>query len=335
MSREGVRKRIAITMGEPGGVGPEVVVKALNAPVIRDCGSPLVIGSVKVMEEAVKLTGLPFMVRAVSSALELKAEPGTIDVLEVKSLVSKRKGEPSKSAGIAVVKYVEKAVELALKNEVSAIVTAPISKESLKLAGHAWPGHTELLAGLTNTKDYAMMFVSEKLKVILCTIHTALREVPKRINRNLVSKTITLAVRGAGMLGIKAPGIAVAGLNPHAGEAGIMGSEEIKSIIPAIEDAKKLGIHATGPYPPDVVFHRAYNGEFDMIVCMYHDQGLIPFKMLAFDTGINVTVGLPIIRTSPDHGTAFDIAWKNMAEPTSMIKAIRLAGELELRGWIY
>ncbi len=286
------------------------------------------IGNVKVMENAVAITGLPIAVRAVSSAKEMKSETGTIEVLEVNARVSKRKGAPSKSAGVAVVKYVEKAVELAMENEVSAIVTAPISKESLNLAGHSWPGHTELLAGLTNTKDYAMMFVSDKLKVILCTIHTALREVPKKISRKLVLKTIALAGTGMGMLGVSNPSIAVAGLNPHAGEAGIMGGEEIKSIIPAIDDAKKLGINASGPYPPDVVFHRAYNGEFDMIVCMYHDQGLIPFKMLAFDTGVNMTVGLPIVRTSPDHGTAFDIAWKNIAAPTSMIEAIKLAGEM-------
>ncbi len=325
-----MKKKIAVTMGEPGGVGPEVIVKALHAPEIRDCCYPLVIGNVKVIEEAVELTGLPLTVRSVSSPAEMKAETGTIEVLEVKSSISKRKGAPSKSAGIAVVKYIEKAVELAMGNEVSAIVTAPISKESLKLAGHSWPGHTELLAGLTNTKDYAMMFASDKLKVILCTIHTALKEVPKIISKKLVLKTIELAGTGMGMLGVRNPGIAVAGLNPHAGEAGIMGSEEIKSIIPAIEEAQKNGINATGPYPPDVVFHRAFNGEFDMIVCMYHDQGLIPFKMLAFDTGVNMTVGLPIIRTSPDHGTAFDIAWKNMAAPTSMIEAIKLAGVLEL-----
>jgi 4-hydroxythreonine-4-phosphate dehydrogenase len=166
--------------------------------------------------------------------------------------------------------------------------------------------------------------------VILSTIHISLKDVPKKINEKLVLSTIRLAKKGAGMLGVKEPKIAVAGLNPHAGESGIMGTEETKAITPAINKARKEGINASGPYPPDVVFHKALNKEFDMIVCMYHDQGLIPFKMLAFETGVNVTVGLPIIRTSPDHGTAFDIAWNNNANPSSMIEAIKLAASMKL-----
>ncbi|MCG2813219.1 MAG: 4-hydroxythreonine-4-phosphate dehydrogenase PdxA, partial [Thermodesulfovibrionales bacterium] len=193
-----------------------------------------------------------------------------------------------------------------------------------------WHGHTEMLAELTDTKDYAMMLVGEPLKVILVTIHTPLRSVPDMITRESVLKTIRLAKKACGMLGIENPRIAVAGLNPHAGEAGIFGSEEGNEIIPAIEDAKKLGIPVTGPYPPDTVFNKAYNGEIDMVVCMYHDQGLIPLKMIAFDRGVNVTVGLPIIRTSPDHGTAYDIAWKGIADPSSMLEAIKMAARLEV-----
>ncbi len=318
-------------MGDPGGIGPEVVVKALACAEIRDCCRPVVVGNAAVMKEAVRLAGLKLRIRPVSGVMDPEPGAGVIEVLDIISRLCARRGAPSASSGRAAVKYIKKAAALALKKEVHAIVTAPVSKESLRMAGCKWPGHTELLAELTNTKDFAMMFVSDRLKVILCTIHMALKDVPKRINVKLVYKTIRLAKTGAGMLGIKGPRIAVAGLNPHAGESGIMGREEYGAITPAVEKAQKDGMEVSGPYPPDVVFYRAYKGDFDIIVCMYHDQGLIPFKMLSFDSGVNVTVGLPIIRTSPDHGTAFDIAWKkNAASPASMIEAIKLASGLRV-----
>jgi len=323
-------KKIAITMGEPGGIGPEVIVKALFCAEIRNYCNPIVIGDVRVMKDAVKLTGLPIKISTVSNPLESKTDIGKIEVIDIRSSASFKQGEPSKDAGRAIIKYIKKATEFALKGEVHGIVTAPISKESLKMAGYSWPGHTQLLAALTNTKDYAMMFVSEKLKVILATIHVPLKEVPQLVSEKLVLKTIALTQIGARMLHIKRPQIAVAGLNPHAGESGLFGKEEIKAIAPAIWKAHNKGVIVSGPYPPDVVFYKAYNGEFDIVVCMYHDQGLIPFKMLAFDTGVNVTVGLPIIRTSPDHGVAFDIAWKNKANPSSMLEAIKLASRLKL-----
>lgn len=323
-------KNIAITMGDPGGVGPEIIVKALFCAEIRQYCNPVIIGDADVLGDAVRLTGLPLRIRPLGGISESRPETGTIEVLDIRSRSSFKKNLPSKGAGIAFVKYIKKSVELALKKEVDAIVTAPISKESLKMAGHPWPGHTELLAELTNTNRFAMMFVSDKLKVVLCTIHMPLKDVPKKISAGLVFETIKLAEVGTKMLGIDKPRIAVAGLNPHAGESGIMGKEEIKSIIPAVRKAQSAGLSVSGPYPPDVVFHKAYNGAFDIIVSMYHDQGLVPFKMLAFDTGVNVTVGLPIIRTSPDHGTAFDIAWKNMADPSSMLEAIKLAAKLKL-----
>ncbi len=326
-----IKKRIAITMGEPGGIGPEVIVKALHCAGTSNYCAPIVIGDTEVMRDAVSLTGLPLKIKPISSLSQSKPAKESIELLDIKSHSSFSKGLPSKNAGRAVVSYIRNAVSLALENEVSAIVTAPISKESLNMAGYKWPGHTELLAGLTKTKDFAMMFVSDKLKIILCTIHIPLKDVPKKINETVVLKTIRLAKKGADMLGIKNPRLAVAGLNPHAGESGILGGEEISVIIPAIRKAFEKGITVSGPYPPDVVFHSAYNGDYDMVICMYHDQGLIPFKMLAFDTGVNVTVGLPIIRTSPDHGTGFDIAWKNKANPASMIEAIKLATRLELR----
>ncbi|MEW6599893.1 MAG: 4-hydroxythreonine-4-phosphate dehydrogenase PdxA [Nitrospirota bacterium] len=323
-------KNIAITMGDPGGVGPEIIVKALYCAEIREYCNPLVIGSADVLYEAVKLTGLPLKIRPIPGLSASQPEIGTIEVLDIRSRSSFKKNVPSKSAGRAFVKYIKRAVDLAMTKEIDAIVTAPISKESLKMAGYPWPGHTELLAELTDSDGYAMMFVSEKLKVILCTIHIPLKDVPKTINKKLVYETILLAETGARMLGLDRPRIAVAGLNPHAGESGIMGTEDIKSITPTVGKARSAGLSVSGPYPPDVVFHKAYNGEFDIVVSMYHDQGLVPFKMIAFDTGVNVTVGLPLVRTSPDHGTAFDIAWENMADPSSMLEAIKLASKLKL-----
>lgn len=322
-------KKIAITMGEPWGIGPEVIVRALQSGKISRSIVPVVIGNVHVMWETVRMTGLPVRVRKITDLSNPAPEQGLINVLDIRSDLALTKG-PSESSGIAVVKYIEKAVELALDKQVSAIVTGPISKESLKLAGAQWPGHTEMLAEFTRTKEYAMMFAGRKLKVMLCTIHIPLKDVPKKITERLVLRTIRLARTGIKMLGTREPRIAVAGLNPHAGEAGIMGQEETNALIPAIEKSRQEGIDATGPYPPDVIFHKALKKEFDMIVCMYHDQGLIPFKMLEFEKGVNVTVGLPFIRTSPDHGTAFDIAWQNKADPSSMIEAIKLAGRMKI-----
>jgi 4-hydroxythreonine-4-phosphate dehydrogenase len=325
-------KRIAITMGDPGGVGPEVIVKALSHSAMGGICRPIVVGDAGVMEDALSLTGISLKLKPITAIADTEPEAGTVEVVHISSDASFQRGASSKEAGTAFVGYIENAAELAMNRQVDAIVTAPISKESMKMAGYAWPGHTELLAGLTNSDDFAMMFVSGPLKLILCTIHIPLKDVPSKIDHALVVKTIKLAETGACMLGIKGPHIAVAGLNPHAGESGIMGKEESTAISPAVETAQGEGIHVSGPFPPDVVFHRAYKGEFDIVVCMYHDQGLIPFKMLAFDSGVNVTVGLPIIRTSPDHGTAFDIAWKNKADPSSMIEAIKLAVRMELGG---
>jgi 4-hydroxythreonine-4-phosphate dehydrogenase len=318
-------------MGEPGGIGPEVIVKALYHKEVRKCCTPVVVGDAQVIKSVLKLTKLPLKVRCISSLSESKPAAGVIEVVNMKSRLPFKKCAPSSNAGRAVVGYIRKAVELALKKEVNAVVTAPISKESLRMAGYQWPGHTELLAELAETKDFAMMFVSDKLRLVLCTIHIPIKDVPGKITGKLVLKTIRLARKGAGMLGIRNPRIAVAGLNPHAGESGIIGKEEIRFIMPAVKKAQAEGMNVSGPYPPDVVFHRAYHGEFDMVVCMYHDQGLIPFKMIAFESGVNVTVGLPIIRTSPDHGTGFDIAWRNEANPASMIEAIKLAAKLEVR----
>ncbi|MDO8283064.1 MAG: 4-hydroxythreonine-4-phosphate dehydrogenase PdxA [Thermodesulfovibrionia bacterium] len=322
---------IAITLGDPGGIGPEIIVKAISGGEISQNCNPLVIGSAKIIKEAVRLTNSSFEVINISGPADSSPSKGKIEVIDINSGEAFIKGFSSAEGGRAAVRSIKKAVELALKNEVSAIVTAPISKESLRMAGYKWPGHTELLAELTGVDDFAMMFVSEKLKIVLCTIHIPLRDVPDTINKDLVYRAIRHAVKAASILGIYKPVIGVAGLNPHAGESGLFGNEERDAIIPAIEDASADDMYVSGPYPPDVIFHKAYNGDFDIVVCMYHDQGLIPFKMLAFDTGINVTLGLPFIRTSPDHGTAFDIAWQNKANPSSMIEAIKLASKIDLK----
>jgi 4-hydroxythreonine-4-phosphate dehydrogenase len=310
-------KKIAITIGDPAGIGTEVVLKAIISHEIAGLCKPIIIGDIAVVEEAIEKLNIPVNLNNFK----------IINTGEIKSR-NFQKCKPAAESGRACVSYIKKAVELVLNKEVDAIVTAPISKESLKMAGFKWPGHTEMLAEFTNTKDYAMLFYSDKLKLILATIHTALRNVPDLIKKEKVLKTIMLAKKACDMMGIENLRIAVAGLNPHAGEAGIFGDEEAKEIIPAINEAQTSGIFTSGPYPADTLFHKAYNGEFDIIVCMYHDQGLIPLKMIAFDKAVNVTIGLPIIRTSPDHGTAYDIAWKGIANPSSMIEAIKLAVKL-------
>jgi 4-hydroxythreonine-4-phosphate dehydrogenase len=309
------RKRIAITMGDPAGIGPEVTLKALMSKQVGEVCLPVVIGDRVVLEAAAEELSIGYQLNEGTNFIEVSAIAGR----------DFPRNEPSAVGGRASVAYIRKAVELALKGEVDAVVTAPITKEALKIAGFTWPGHTEMLAELTGTADYAMMLSGGPLRIILATIHTALKDVPVLITQARVLKTIRFADSACKMMGITHPRIAVAGLNPHAGEAGLFGHEERDSIIPAVKAAAAEGIAVSGPYPADTLFYKAYKGEFDIVVCMYHDQGLIPLKMIAFDSGVNVTVGLPIIRTSPDHGTAYDIAWQGKADPASMIEAIKLA----------
>jgi 4-hydroxythreonine-4-phosphate dehydrogenase len=324
-----VKKRIAITMGDPGGIGPEIILRAVTSPVVRKYCNPVIIGDAEVMQQAVTLLRLSQRI-STAGIPDARPLPGIIHMIDMGKTAKFSKGRPTSAGGAACTGYIREAVRLALGKKVDAIVTAPISKEALKMAGLPWPGHTEMLAGLTKTKDYAMMLIGGPLRVILVTIHTALKGVPSLITKQRVLKTIRLAQKACAMLQIKTPRIAVAGLNPHAGEAGIFGDEERKKITPAIQAAISEGIPVSGPYPPDTIFRKAYNGEIDILVCMYHDQGLIPLKMIAFDTGVNVTVGLPFIRTSPDHGTAYDIAWKGIANPSSMIEAIKVASTLQI-----
>lgn len=316
-------------MGDPGGVGPEVIVKALSSPAIRNICEPIVIGDPSIIEETLRLLEVALKTRVIESPEEYKHIKGAINIIRTDEKAEFIKNKPTAEGGKACAGYIKKAVELALNGRVDGIVTAPISKEALKMADIRWPGHTEMLACLTKTKDYAMMLAGGPLRVILVTIHTALKNVPDLITKQNILKTIRLAKKACEMLNIRKPVIAVAGLNPHAGEAGIFGDEEINKITPAIKEAVREGIPVSGPYPPDTIFHKAFKGEVDIVVCMYHDQGLIPLKMVAFDKGVNVTVGLPFVRTSPDHGTAYDIAWEGKADPASMIEAIKLAVKLK------
>jgi len=325
--RQTLQSRLAITMGDPGGVGPEIVLRALDDPWVRENTTAVVVGEPVVLEEARALAGTSLPLVRITDAVQARA--GQVNILSVVSAgsenVSYPRGVPSAQAGGLIQRCIRNGVTLCLSKVCDALVTAPIAKESLSRAGLPWPGHTEFLAHLTETEEYAMMLVGGPLRVLLVTIHTPLRAVSSQITRERVHSTIHLARRAGRMLGIAEPRIAVAGLNPHGGEGGMFGHEEIEAIGPAVERAAVDGIRVSGPFPPDTVFHRAYHGEIDLVVCMYHDQGLIPLKMIAFETGVNVTVGLPFVRTSPDHGTAFDIAWSGNASPTSMVEAIRLA----------
>ncbi len=313
-------KKIAITIGDPAGVGPEVALKAVLSKEVTGICSPVLVGDSVVVGEAARL------IRGRRAFLR------DIEVVDTGRITKQEftRGKPTKTGGRASAAYIKEAVDLALHRKVDAIVTAPISKAALKLGGFRWPGHTEMLAELTGTKEYAMMLVGGPLRVVLVTIHTSLKKVPGLVTKARVLRTIRLAKRACDMMRIRKPRIAVAGLNPHAGESGIFGTEEIDEIVPAVDAARKEGIPAEGPFPPDTIFHKAYRGDVDVVVCMYHDQGLIPLKMIAFDKGVNVTVGLPVIRTSPDHGTAYDIAWKGVADPSSMIEAVKLAARLRL-----
>jgi 4-hydroxythreonine-4-phosphate dehydrogenase len=308
------RKKIAVTLGEPGGIGAEITLKALLSDEVSRVCRPVVIGSAAVIEEACQKLGIPL-------------NPALYDIMDCGEIRGRGfiKGRPTAEGGRDCVAYIKKATELALRGDVEAIVTAPISKEAMKMAGFKWPGHTEMLAELTGTRDFAMVLSGGPITVILVTIHTSLGSVPAMITKERVLKTIVMAKKTCDIMGIKSPRIAVAGLNPHGGEAGMFGREEIEEIGPAVEEARGRGIPVTGPYPPDTLFHKVYMGEFDITVCMYHDQGLIPLKMIAMDKGVNMTVGLPFIRTSPDHGTAYDIAWQGKANPSSMIAALKMA----------
>jgi len=322
---------IAITAGDISGIGPEVIVKSLDLnPGLFKKADFLLIGSKSVvLANFKKYTQIkPNEINIINNISRLTRG---INILDCPEFEVSSANINSKS-GILSYKFVETAVELALAKKVSAVVTAPINKSSWQRAGIKFPGHTEALARLSHSANYAMAFYSKKLKIILETIHCPLSEVAKKISIDSIYNKIMLADGFLKQLGTKFPRIAVAGLNPHAGESGILGREEIEIIQPAVIQAKKKGIQVEGPYPADTIFYKAVvEKQFDMVVAMYHDQGLAPLKMMAFHDAVNITLGLPFIRTSPDHGTAPDIAGKGIANPSSMTEAIKLGIRLVVR----
>jgi 4-hydroxythreonine-4-phosphate dehydrogenase len=320
---------IAVTMGDPAGIGPEIVAKAFAEEGFRDEGRSLVVGDPEILERAAKLLELPLRANEISEPEEAAFEPGAVDVLAVGEVPGDLPfGELDARAGDAAFRYVQRATELANERRVAAIATAPLNKEAMHLAGHKYPGHTEILAELTGTKAYAMMLVTDELKVIHVSTHVSLREAIERVRPGRELAVIRLAHDALRKLGVENPKVAVAGLNPHAGENGLFGTEDLEHIAPAVEEAKEQGIEASGPWPPDTVLMRARRGEFDVVVVQYHDQGHIPVKLMGFEAGVNVTVGLPFFRTSVDHGTAFDIAGTGKADHASMQAAIDLARKL-------
>ena len=320
---------IAVTMGDPAGVGPEIIAKTFADGDFRSNNRALVVGDAGVMERAASLLSLPLGVNTIAGPEEAGFEAGTVDVIPASELPGDLAfGKLDARAGDAAFRYVERAIGLASAGRVAAIATAPLNKEAMHLAGHRYPGHTEILAGLTGTQDYAMMLVTPELKVIHVSTHVALKEAVELATTQRELAVIRLAHASLLKLGVESPRVAVAGLNPHAGENGLFGTEDTERIAPAVEEARGEGIDATGPWPPDTVMMRARRGEFDIVVVQYHDQGHIPIKLMGFDTGVNVTVGLPFFRTSVDHGTAFDIAGTGKADHASMRAALDLARKL-------
>ena len=321
---------LGITIGDATGVGPEIILKSLGDKAIYDMSRPIVIGDLKIMNRAAGIVKNGLTCRAVANLAAAGQTFGIVDVIDLDNLPADLPfGTIDGRAGKAAYEYVEKAVTLAQEDKIDAIVTGPLNKEALHLGGYHFPGHTEILAHLGNTKDYAMMLTGGGLRVIHVSTHVSLRQACDRVKKERVLRVIELADEAAKMLGVEKPRIAVAGLNPHSGEGGLFGTEEIEEIQPAINEAKARGLDVTGPVPPDTVFFRAaLKKHFDIVVVMYHDQGHIPLKVLGFETGVNITVGLPFIRTSVDHGTAFDIAGKGIADSQSLTESLILGAQM-------
>ncbi len=320
---------IAITMGDPCGVGPEIIIKALQSPQISNICRPFVIGDKLAMERALALCESKLEIHEISEPEEaVSAPPETVALLVLSQLSEsdQQYGQPGVAAGDAVFRYICTAARFCLDGRVAAMATAPISKEAMHRAGHDYPGHTELLAELCGTDDFVMMLAGDVLRVSLVTIHEALADVPRLVTFDQVLKTIRITSEGVRRLtGKSNPKLAVLALNPHCGESGKFGNEERDIITPAIEQARVEGINAEGPHSADTLFHFAQQGAYDGVVAMYHDQGLIPLKMLHFDDGVNITLGLPIIRTSVDHGTAYNLAGTGKASEKSLLAAIKMA----------
>ena len=332
---------LGITMGDPTGIGPEIVAKALATDNIYKICMPVVVGDANIMQQAVEIADVDLDIRSISKVTEAKFEFGHMDVIDLKNVdVTKLEhGKVSAMAGAAAFAAVEKVIELALNREIDGTVTVPINKEALNKAGYDFSGHTEIYAHFTGAKDYAMLLVYRNVRIIHVSTHVSLREAIKLVKKDRIVKVIELLNDACKKLGVQSPKIGVAGLNPHASDGGLFGDEEKKEIIPAIEKTRNKGILVDGPVPPDTLFSKLKGGWYDGAVAMYHDQGHIPLKVIGFIwdkktkkwksvSGVNITLGLPIVRTSVDHGTAFEIAGKGIALPDSLIYAIEFAAKL-------
>lgn len=321
---------IGITMGDAAGVGPEIIVKSLQSEKVYEQSHPIVIGDAKMLKRAAEILKVDLTIKLVNGNSDLTTRFGEVACYDLNILPEDLPfGKVSSEAGHAAFEYLRTAIELANEGRIDAICTAPLNKEALHKGGHIYPGHTEILAELTGTKDFSMMLSSPKLKVIHVTTHVGIIDAIKMINPERVYKVIRLAHETLTKSGMDQPKIGVCGINPHAGENGLFGyGEEEEKIIPAIERATEEGINVEGPLPADTLFFRAQRGDFDIVVAMYHDQGHGPIKVLGLEAGVNITVGLPIIRTSVDHGTAFDIAGKGVVDERSLLEALRQAIEL-------
>ena len=334
------RPLLGLTMGDPAGVGPEVTAKALARSDLAGACRPVVIGDASIMAATLDVLGSPLSLHPVSRVADCRFAPDTIECLDLANADARTlsRAQVSAEAGRAAYAYIERAVRLCQSGEIEGIVTAPVNKEALAAAGVRHSGHTEILAELSGTRDFAMLLMGDRLRVIHVTTHVALRRVPELCTTDRVLRVIRLAQQTMTGLGVPRARIAVCGLNPHAGEDGLFGDEEQTQIIPAVDTARAEGLDVHGPLPADTLFSRARGGEFHIVVAMYHDQGHVPVKTLGFVfdqaagawtglSGVNVTIGLPFLRVSVDHGTAFDRAWKGIANPESMVEAVQVAIE--------
>ncbi|HLR51011.1 MAG TPA: 4-hydroxythreonine-4-phosphate dehydrogenase PdxA [Candidatus Sphingobacterium stercoripullorum] len=332
---------IGITMGDPASIGPEIALKALLEDRVTSICRPVIVGDAEVFKHIATRLNLPIEIHSISKVSDAEFKAGRADVLDLKNtdLSKVTFGEVSAEAGEASFQSIKKVIDLALKGELSATVTGPINKKSINEAGHQFAGHTEIYAHYTNTQKYAMLLVEENLRVIHVSTHVSLREACDLVKKERILEVTELLHNGLKSLGVSNLKIGIAGLNPHAGDSGLFGTEDDQEILPAVEEAFKLGYDVEGPVPADTLFSKAVTGYYGGIVAMYHDQGHIPFKLTGFKwnaekkqmdsvKGVNITMGLPIIRTSVDHGTAFEIAGKGVASPDAMVLAIESAVQL-------
>ena len=334
MTETQTRPILALTMGDPVGVGPEIMDMALTAPQIYQVCRPLIIGDLPALERARERLAPEQKIQLVDRPDAGRYEPGTINLLALSHLAPEDLvyGRPTPAGGAAMVSYILTAIDLCLQEEVAGMVTGPISKVAMNLSGYAYPGHTELLAEKTGGAEVGMMLAGGEFRVVLATIHCALAAVPPKLSTDWLLRLFRLTSQALQRdFGLSFPHLGVAALNPHAGEAGMFGREEEEIITPAVRQAQAEGLRVEGPFPADTLFWRHSQGEFAAIICMYHDQGLIPLKLLHFMDAVNVTLGLPIIRTSVDHGTAYDLAGTGEAHPGSLKAAIRMAAEMAQR----